>query len=399
MIKNSLIRNNFFLKKPALKIFKSANNQITKSFKSINSNKDALNIFSENFELNLNKNELKKFKKFKNIAIIGMGGSSLGTKAIFSFLEDKIKKNLFFLDNLNLTELQNFEKKLDIKVTLFIIISKSGNTLETLVNANFLKNKISKKNSIIISERNNNLLKLFADKCNIYFIEHKNYIGGRYSVLSEVGMVPAYLMNLNIKLFRQNLLKLFTGEKKKILINSVAQLKEIYRLKKINSIIFLNYAPELTDFLFWCQQLIAESLGKNGLGLMPIISIAPRDHHSLLQLYLDGPKDKLFYIFSSNQKDPAKTNSNIFGKGFNYAENKNFNKIKLSQKKALIQALKNKKISFREFEINKSNESTLGELFGYFMLETIFLGKVLGIDPYNQPAVEEVKILTKKNLI
>ena len=399
MIKNSLIRNNFFLKKPTLKIFKSANNQITKSFKSINSNKDALNIFSENFELNLNKNELKRFKKFKNIAIIGMGGSSLGTKAIFSFLEDKIKKNLFFLDNLNLTELQNFERKLDIKVTLFIIISKSGNTLETLVNANFLKNKISKKNSIIISERNNNLLKLFADKCNIYFIEHKNYIGGRYSVLSEVGMVPAYLMNLNIKLFRQNLLKLFTGEKKKILINSVAQLKEIYRLKKINSIIFLNYAPELTDFLFWCQQLIAESLGKNGLGLMPIISIAPRDHHSLLQLYLDGPKDKLFYIFSSNQKDPAKTNSNIFGKGFNYAENKNFNKIKLSQKKALIQALKNKKISFREFEINKSNESTLGELFGYFMLETIFLGKVLGIDPYNQPAVEEVKILTKKNLI
>ena len=399
MIKNSLIRNNFFLKKPALKIFKLANNQITKSFKSINSNKDALNIFSENFELNLNKNELKRFKKFKNIAIIGMGGSSLGTKAIFSFLEDKIKKNLFFLDNLNLTELQNFEKKLDIKVTLFIIISKSGNTLETLVNTNFLKNKISKKNSIIISERNNNLLKLFADKCNIYFIEHKNYIGGRYSVLSEVGMVPAYLMNLNIKLFRQNLLKLFTGEKKKILINSVAQLKEIYRLKKINSIIFLNYAPELTDFLFWCQQLIAESLGKNGLGLMPIISIAPRDHHSLLQLYLDGPKDKLFYIFSSNQKDPAKTNSNIFGKGFNYAENKNFNKIKLSQKKALIQALKNKKISFREFEINKSNESTLGELFGYFMLETIFLGKVLGIDPYNQPAVEEVKILTKKNLI
>jgi len=399
VIKNSLIRNNFFLKKPALKIFKSTNNQITKSFKSINSNKDALNIFSENFELNLNKNELKRFKKFKNIAIIGMGGSSLGTKAIFSFLEDKIKKNLFFLDNLNLTELQNFEKKLDIKVTLFIIISKSGNTLETLVNANFLKNKISKKNSIIISERNNNLLKLFADKCNIYFIEHKNYIGGRYSVLSEVGMVPAYLMNLNIKLFRQNLLKLFTGEKKKILINSVAQLKEIYRLKKINSIIFLNYAPELTDFLFWCQQLIAESLGKNGLGLMPIISIAPRDHHSLLQLYLDGPKDKLFYIFSSNQKDPAKTNSNVFGKGFNYAENKNFNKIKLSQKKALIQALKNKKISFREFEINKSNESTLGELFGYFMLETIFLGKVLGIDPYNQPAVEEVKILTKKNLI
>ena len=99
-----------------------------------------------------------------------MGGSSLGTKAIFSFLEEKIKKKLFFLDNLNLAELQNFKKKLDIKVTLFIIVSKSGNTLETLVNANFLKNKINKKNSIIISERTNNLLKQFADKNNIYFI-------------------------------------------------------------------------------------------------------------------------------------------------------------------------------------------------------------------------------------
>ncbi len=349
MIKNSLIRNNFFLKNPSLKIFKSVKNQITKSFKSINSNKDALNIFSKNFDLNLNKNELKRFKKFKNIVIVGMGGSSLGTKAIFSFLEKKIKKKLFFLDNLNLAKLQNFKKKLDIKVTLFIIVSKSGNTLETLVNANFLKNKINKRNSIIISERTNNLLKQFADKNNIYFIEHKNYIGGRYSVLSEVGMVPAYLMNLNIKLFRQYLSKLFNGEKKKILINSVAHLKEIYRLKKINSIIFLNYAPELNDFLFWCQQLIAESLGKNNFGLMPVISIAPRDHHSLLQLYLDGPKDKLFYIFSSNQKDSAKTNSNIFGKGFNYAENKNFNKINLSQKKALIQEIKNKKISFREF--------------------------------------------------
>ena len=211
-------------------------------------------------------------------------------------------------------------------------------------------------------------------------------------VLSEI-IIEFLLLILFFKKFA------FTNEKKKILIDTVAYLKEIYRLKKINSIIFLNYAPELNDFLFWCQQLIAESLGKNNFGLMPVISIAPRDHHSLLQLYLDGPKDKLFYIFSSNQKDPAKTNSNIFGKGFNYAENKNFNKIKLSQKKALIQALRNKKISFREFEINKSNESTLGELFGYFMLETIFLGKVLGIDPYNQPAVEEVKILTKKNLI
>ena len=134
------------------------------------------------------------------------------------------------------------------------------------------------------------------------------------------------------------------------------------------------------------------------MGILPVVSIAPRDHHSLLQLYLDGPKDKLFYIFSLNLKKKLKINKSIFGKNFSFAENKDLAKVIASQQKALLETFRKKKIPYREFKINRINEETLGELFSYFMLETALIGELIGVDPFNQPAVEEVKILTKKYL-
>tara|TARA_B100000780_G_C21001571_1_gene400749 strand:+ start:275 stop:913 length:639 start_codon:yes stop_codon:yes gene_type:complete len=211
-------------------------------------------------------------------------------------------------------------------------------------------------------------------------------------------MVPAYFMNLKINHLRKNLLDFFKTKEKNLLIENVIKLTHIYKYKKINSIILLNYAPEANEFLYWCQQLIAESLGKKGKGILPVVSPAPRDHHSLLQLYLDGPRDKLFYIFSINIEKKMKINNNVFGKNFNFAENKELSEVVLSQKKALITVLKKKNIPFREFKIKKVNEEKLGELFSYFMLETALLGKFIGINPFDQPAVEQVKILTKKYL-
>jgi glucose-6-phosphate isomerase len=160
----------------------------------------------------------------------------------------------------------------------------------------------------------------------------------------------------------------------------------------------LNYSPKLEKFLYWCQQLIAESLGKDKKGFFPVISNVPRDHHSLLQLYLDGPRDKIFYIFSLDEESKTKI---ITKKVFNqkhFLNNKTIQKVKNAQKNALIKIFKEKKIPFREFEINKEKEEVLGELFSYFMIETILIGKLLGINPYNQPAVERVKIYTKKIL-
>ena len=150
--------------------------------------------------------------------------------------------------------------------------------------------------------------------------------------------------------------------------------------------------------MFWCQQLIAESLGKNGKGFLPIISNAPKDHHSLLQLYIDGPRDKIFYIFSEKEGRSKKLKMSKISNKVKYLHNKNIDQIKEAQKNAFRKALLKNKIPFREFGINSTDEQTLGELFSYFILETSIVGKLSKINPFNQPAVEQVKVFTKKLL-
>jgi len=397
LLKNS-INKNYFKNNLYLKDKIKLNKIIKNIFSTLDNKKDTLHILSKKFELNFNRTELKKFNNYKSVIIIGMGGSVLGAQAIYSFLKQKINKRFTFFDNIDQLKSEQIKKKINLKNNLFIIISKSGNTLETLINSNLFKDKINCNNTIIITGNKVNLLNTFAKNKKILQINYKDYIGGRYSVLSEVGMVPAYFMGLKINFFRKNLLDFFRSKKNLLLIDSVVKLAHIYNLKKINSIILLNYAPELNEFLYWCQQLMAESLGKNGKGILPVVSPAPKDHHSLLQLYLDGPKDKLFCIFSLKLNKKMKINNNVFGKAFSFTANKELSKVKEAQKNALIKALRNKKIPYREFRISKIAEETLGELFSYFILETALIGNFIGINPFDQPAVEEVKVLTKQYL-
>jgi glucose-6-phosphate isomerase len=400
--KNIYLKNNinsrYFNKSIYLKDKIKINKIINNIFISLDNSKDTFHSLSKKFNFNFKHSQLIKFNKYKSFIIIGMGGSVLGSKAIYSFLKDKIKKKFIFIDNLDQLKVEKVKKKINLKNSFFIIISKSGNTLETLINSNIFQDKINNKNTIVVTEKKNNLLNTFAENKKILHISHKNYIGGRYSVLSEVGMIPAYFMGLKIKNFRKNLTNTFNPKQKKLLIANVVKLSHIYRYKKINSIILLNYAPEVNEFLYWCQQLIAESLGKKGKGILPVVSEAPKDHHSLLQLYLDGPRDKLFYIFSLKLNKKIKIKKNVFGKNFSYVENKDLSKAKEAQKNALIHVFKKKKIPYQEFIINKKNEETLSELFSYFIMETALVGKMIGVNPFDQPAVEEVKTLTKKYL-
>ena len=232
-----------------------------------------------------------------------------------------------------------------------------------------------------------------------YFIEHRNYVSGRYSVLSEVGILPSYLMGLQISNLRKNVLVHFKNKKNKLFLkNSTIKLANIVLRKKIKSLVLFNYEPKLEKFLYWYQQLFAESLGKKGIGLLPVISPAPKDHHSLLQLYLDGPKDKLFYILSGNRDFKNKISTKNFDGKLNYLNNQSLNKIKIAQKNAFIQSLKKKKIAFREFKIGNCDEQTIGELFSYFIIETAIIGKLININPFDQPAVEKVKKATKNEL-
>ena len=193
------------------------------------------NIFfslSKKFIFNFELKNLTKYKKYKKIVIIGMGGSVLGSEAIYCFFKDKIKKNFSFINNIDNEKLKEFDFNKNSNKTLFIVISKSGNTIETLSNffsLKILKNKA--KNLIFISEKGNNFLNILTKNKGLNFIEHRKYIGGRYSVLSEVGMLPAYLMNLKINKFRKNLLSSFQN-KNKIFLKKSSIMMANFLIKK-----------------------------------------------------------------------------------------------------------------------------------------------------------------------
>ena len=399
---NLTLKNNLYFNKK-ISSFHKLNKKFDKIYTNLkreikNKNK-TLNVLDEKFKLNFRLKDLSKYKKFKTIVIIGMGGSILGANAIYDFFRFTIKKKVYFFDDLDENKLSSLKKKEYLPKILFIIISKSGNTIETLSNT-FALNIIKKnsKNIILISERKNNVLFSLSKKLNLFYIEHNPNIGGRYSVLSEVGIIPAYLMGININRLRSKISDSLNKKNKIYLKKSTTNLVKILKSKKFNSLILLNYAPNLKKLLYWCQQLIAESLGKQGKGLLPVISNAPKDHHSLLQLYLDGPKDKLFYIFSLEKKYKQKINFSKKFEGLNFINKKSISTIKNAQKNALIKSLLQNKSPIREFKIKKSNEETLGQLFSYFIIETIIVGKMLNINPYDQPAVEKVKLYTKKFL-
>ena len=358
-----------------------------------------LKSYEKNYEFDFSATTVKKFSKYRNIVVIGMGGSILGTKSIYSFLKKRIKKEVFFFDNLDLNLSLKYKKIKNLKNSCFIIVSKSGDTLETITNLgaifseNLLKNKL-----IIITEITDNALMAIANKYNAEIIEHKKFIGGRYSVLSETGMFPAALMGLNLMKFK-NLKRLI---KSKNFISSLIQnVASIYTLnsKKINNSVILNYDSSLNDLGYWYQQLVAESLGKQGKGINPILSFGPKYHHSLLQLYLDGPKDKFFTFFNSSKREnKLKVARDIIPNNMGFLINKNLEFIINAQCNATKNIFKLKKIPFRQITFTKKNEDELGEIFTFFVLETILLSRLMNINPFDQPAVEQVKIETKRFL-
>ena len=378
---------------------------IFKNFLNIKNNKtikkDFINLLKDQpqffetlkptYKYSYSKKSISKYKKFANIRIIGMGGSIIGTEAIYNFLKKKIKKKLTFVNNLN----SNSDYFKDKNINLNLIISKSGNTLETIANANTLIK--SNESNIIITEDKDSYLTNLAGKLKAEIFEHKNYVGGRYSVLSEVGMLPTELMNLNEGKFKQfnNLIKnkVFVNS----LVNNVAATLNLIKSGKYTSII-LNYDEQSEYFFKWYQQLIAESLGKKSKGLLPIISSMPKDNHSLMQLYLDGPKKSFYTFFNVLDNKAIKLNNNSILNSHKYLRNKSIDKIILSQMKATEKVFVSKKIPFRSFSILKRDEKSLGELFCFFILETILLGRALNVNPFDQPSVELIKKETKKIL-
>ena len=386
--KNVIFKN--FNKKKSYKNSKILENLIKN--KSLIKKYPILNSLTKKFQYSYQKKNINSFKSYSDINLIGMGGSILGAEAIHDFLRHKVKKKFLFFNNLKFQDIpKNNRKKINL------VISKSGNTLETVSNFNLLLQKQKKNKNVILCEKKNNFLSLLGKKLKSEIFEHKNYIGGRYSVLSETGMLPAELMGLNEKKFKRFNYLIKSKNFINHLIKNVVSIFNHIKNGKTNSVI-LNYDEKSDNLFRWYQQLTAESLGKEGKGIFPIISSMPKDNHSLLQLYLDGPKNNFYTFFSVREKNSQKlNNSNLFDK-FSILKNKNLDQIVQAQRLATQTVFKRKNIAFRSFEVFKRNEETVGELFSFFVLETILLGRLMKINPFDQPSVELIKTETSKIL-
>ena len=386
MLSSNIEFKNFSVKKNNSKVKKILNELLDDYSKK---NNQLFLSLSKKYKYKFKFQNIKKYKKFKHYRIFGMGGSILGAEAIYSFLNRKIKKSFSFVNNIDLSRNQ-----INKSNQLNIIISKSGNTLETLTNLNH--NKV-KNNCLFITENKKSYLRTLALKLKSEIIEHNNFIGGRYSVLSETGMIPAFFMGLEPDKFKR--LDNLISSKKFInnLTYNVSSILSFHQKKKNNSII-LNYDESSNNLFYWYQQLVAESLGKSSKGILPIVSPVPKDNHSVMQLYLDGFKKNFFTFFYVMDNNLKKINNRFLLESHKYLRNKKISDVLYSQFRATQNVFLKKKLPFRSFVIKKRDEKTLGELFAFFILETILLGNALKINPFNQPAVESIKTDTFKIL-
>ena len=386
--KNIKFKNFIKIKKPKI-------NKILRSIikdKNIIEKYPLLKTMDKNYKYTYKKSNFS-FNTYNEFNIVGMGGSILGSEAIYNFLKHKINKKFNFYNNLKLQNIPKTHKK-----NINIVISKSGNTLETISNFNLLLKSQKRNKNIILCENNKNFLRSLGKKLKAEIFEHKNYIGGRYSVLSEVGMLPAEFMGLNEKKFKRFNYLINNKNFINSLIANVTSIFNYIKNGKTNLVI-LNYDQKADSLFQWYQQLLAESLGKNKKGIFPIVSSMPKDNHSLMQLFLDGPKNNFYTIFSAREKKLEKLDKNYLFNNYTMLKNKSINKILESQKIATENIFKKEKIPFRSFEIIKRNEESLGELFSFFILETILLGHLLKVNPFDQPKVELIKNETRKILI
>ncbi len=343
----------------------------------------------------------KKISIYKKILVLGVGGSSLGGKTLTA-LKDQTK--LEFLESIDPTTIQNSLAKIDFKNTFFLVVSKSGETIETicqtLIILDKLKNQKIKNYAaqfLFVTQSEENSIAKIAKKIGAEIANHPEKIGGRYSCFAIVGMLPALLCGIDIKKVRLGAKKIIAEFlENDTIVNSCATQLCLYDQGFTNNVI-MPYIDNLKNFTDWYRQLWAESLGKSGFGSTPINSMGTVDQHSQLQLYLEGPKDKFFTFLTQEihandflVKDLSSCPT-LFG-------GKKLSDIVKVEQETTIEVLNKKKLPIRLFEIEKLNEEVLGGLMMQMFLETILIAYAKKINPFDQPAVELRKDLAKKIL-
>ncbi len=345
---------------------------------------------------------------FKEVLILGVGGSSLGARTLCS-IKNKTDLKLRFLESIDAVSVKRQLEKINLKETFFLVISKSGQTIETicqtLIIIDFLKKfQITDFNQrfLFVTENKESDIAKIAKDINADIVDHPKDIGGRYSYLTIVALLPSALAGFNVGNIRdgaKNILDDFI-EKDNFAENNIVK-SCIYQLylfdKGYNANVIMPYIDVLRDFNNWYRQLWAESLGKDGFGSIPINSMGTVDQHSQLQLYLDGPKDK-FFNFIVNQNPVENFNINDLENVKTIFGGKTLNNIVAAEQNSTIDILSQHNAPIRIFKLLELNEKSISALMMQMFLETILIAKLKKINPFDQPAVEKRKILSKEYL-
>ena len=319
-----------------------------------------------------------KANEYESIVLIGFGGSSLGTKAIYDALpKNKDSLNIYFIDELN-NKIKNFIKE----KSLYLFISKSGNTNEVLSIFNFFSESLKEtKNFFFITQEKDSILNQISIEKNIKVFNVNENLGGRFSVISPSTFLPLGFANYNWKKIQDGAINFLSSEENNN-FNITSSLLNFYLNNYRNGrniTCIMPYHSNLNSLAEWMMQLIAESTGKKNLGgyplgITPVKYSGPKDEHSQMQLLLDGPPDKtlLFLISSEDKKDF-------------------FSDLILEHQKATAGALNERNVPNIEITINNINEESLGALFLLFQISISLLGPKLNINPFDQPGVELIK--------
>ena len=355
--------------------------------------------------------QISKLKKslpnFKNIALVGVGGSSLGVKAIYEMLAHG-QKNLIFFDNLDPFLIASNLNKISLDDTIFIISSKSGTTIETISIFKCILERfkiVNFENFIIISDPNSPL-EIYAKARNIRVFNIPKNVGGRFSVLSAVGLVPLGLSGVDVSEILNGAMACkaqhLGGDDDTILQKAYHYAR--HETAKIN--VLFSYSSRLASFNDWFVQLWAESLGKKRgykrVGLTPVGLIGSKDQHSFLQLIMEGAKDKtVTFITAKKHEDQNFKLSNLSLDGLqscDFTNDLEIASVLNAQARATMQALKSENISVDEIRLDSLDAWHSGYLVYYYELLTSATGLMLGINTYNQPGVELAKLLLRQNL-
>ena len=345
-------------------------------------------------------------QNFSDVVIISMGGASLNPQAIVALKLLNSQPRFHFLNSTDPRRLIKIFSEIDLAHTACIVISNSGSTTETISMFGVLLNAYQQaklpnipEHFYFITGSGDTPLRSMASNLGSTILDHSNDICGRYSGFSNVGILPGLIAGLDMRAFLEGansvLDDLWSNKENSLPAKSATTLNALNLPITVN----ISYMENLFPFLEWQRQIISESLGKNGNGITPLHGIGPMEQHSILQLYLDGPKDKLFTFFYAKESPENSKELSISADTLPaYLKGKYIGEINNAELNATIGSLADKKLPVRTIIIDEFNEFALGALMMHSAIETVILGHLMSVNPFDQPGVEQIKIKAKKIL-